>query len=287
MEIDSVCKEIPIELWEIIAKLSSSSVKCIMRHLCKYFKSMIETKFASHEYIIYPTELLSKASKEMISWCIKCSFSIEKLALKRIGFLFEILISKDDLHRIKQLHELSPLKYYEHDVILSGCLTGHSEIIKYLVEEKCLSPIIISLLIEDAVEKDHLDILQYLDGKYKIPERRLVMYACITAFHGHYLTLKYFLKKGCRDPEICLYALEGGSIDCFRLAYKRGCITSKSDFQHVYSYMIKYDDTKKEQKTAREIAIDICYQYMKRIMLLYDSKASDDVYPISPVDFDH
>lgn len=265
MEGETVCKVIPIELWGIIAQHSSSSVRCIMRSLNKYFKNMIETKFKNYKYKLSYKDLLNKASQPMFDWCIKCAFPIitEKLVRKHSIYFYKTLISENALNYIKQLYDLTADKFSQYYDISIEYLRGHIDIIKFFVERKCIDGII-TLLYEDAAEYNNLDIMEYLTTIYNFSRNFLIICARKAAYNGSYETLKYLLDKGCNSPAICKCAAKGGNIECLELAYRYNCIT-KSDLDYVYSYLLKYDKDK-----SRSIFYGECYQFMQNIYRNFD-----------------
>ena len=139
MEVELVCKEIPIELWGIIVQQSSSSVRCIIRSVSKCLKTWIETHFPKYLYRLSPYELLSKASQKMFDWCIKYAFTTKKICKKkRSSVIYSILISEDSLERIKQLYDYARPMFGGRHGIRGICLREHSKIINYFVKKSCL-----------------------------------------------------------------------------------------------------------------------------------------------------
>ena len=267
METEYICKYIPIELWEIIAQESSSSVRCIIRCLNKDLKVMIETKFKKNDYKLIPQELFHEESQSMFNWCIKYALSDDQ-TFKRIRsiWFYHILIQEDALDYIKQVYELAPIKFTGYNEISSKRFKGRNEIIKFFVEKKCPDNEMIIYLCEDAAEDGNLDILKYLNEIYKLEINFLNSCAYKAAYNGHYTTLEYLLEKGCRESLICIYAAKGGQYKCLKLSYKYKCIKDDYDLNRVESYLFDYCFFKFHDKNKLE-SCNKCYQFMKKIKL--------------------
>ena len=199
MELVHELAPIPIELWEIIANLSTSSTRCIMRCINKYFKDMIETYFEKNQYILSYKEILSKASQTMLEWCIKCTPIDENLEIMHIEKALITLSNENNIDKIKQLYKianLNPKKYRKMD--LSNCITWNEFdiLLKFLIKRKCISnENILDICINSAINGE-LEIIEYIFKFYKMPGYIINSTAYHAAHNGHKRLLEYLLNKG-------------------------------------------------------------------------------------------